>query len=768
MINHNYISHRYRFTAILSGIAFSVILALPSPAPAAASPSEESRISNTNSADSSGDGKTNLGDRFHATADIDPEASGIKTDESSMPEPIGGENESIPSLISDEALSGDLSPEKYLLADMPIVLLATRLPQPVSETPASMSIISRQTIKASGALTIPDVLRLVPGFQVSLISGINHSPQYHGLGDEHPKQMQVLVDGRSIYHAAHGGVQWDAIGITLADVEKIEIVRGPNPSSYGANAFMGVINIVTRKAADELGHTLIATTGYGNTHELEWRYGAQLGDLALRMTMNYLETDGFPTHFNGRDFSNPGGLPEISYPRLDDHEWSRFNLRADYAFENGDNLLVQFGYSNNDKTNGNAVPNQLGQNGHSENLESNFQHIRWFREEKDNSYQLSFYHNQLHEEDITTEYFNAVWGVLTGGHTYTVDRYHLEYEHTSTLRDDWRMVWGVNGRVDTLESYNAVIDNKDHSRFQTGVFVNTENHLSDRVILNGGLMLEYHENIGANLSPRLGLNIRLDDQNALRIVASQAFRMPALLEQHRYTKVWQAANPAVMQKYFDDSNALSISPERLTTYEIGILSNHPNNKSSVDVRLFHEQIRDYIDGVDWDCPVSPDCAAGADYEVHENAGWMDISGAELQASIKLSEKTNLKYSASLTKAAGRRIKDRDATGNATVYDTMSDFVPNVTVSALLSHRFGNGIEGSVAYYHLSEMEWPSDGTTLPSYDRFDLRAAKSIKINGSEVTGEVLLQNFTGGDYYEFSKYNRFEPRSYFRVTVDF
>ncbi|MGM0680189.1 MAG: TonB-dependent receptor plug domain-containing protein, partial [Pseudomonadota bacterium] len=135
--------------------------------------------------------------------------------------------------------------EEGLFEDMPVVLSATRLRQSVRDAPISMTVIDRQMIDASGFTEIPDLMRLVPGFVVDYDSGHLPVTGYHMLHDRYVRHQQVLIDGRSVYTPILGGVPWVDLPITLDDIERIEVVRGPNAASYGSNSFMGVINIIT-------------------------------------------------------------------------------------------------------------------------------------------------------------------------------------------------------------------------------------------------------------------------------------------------------------------------------------------------------------------------------------------------------------------------------------------------------------------------------------------------------------------------------------------
>ena len=135
------------------------------------------------------------------------------------------------------AQSADSSAEDFF-EDTPLVLTASRMSKPLLESPASVSIIDRQMIENSGVREIADLFRLVPGFVVGYHSGHAPAVTYHGLGQEFARHLQVLVDGRSVFIPSFGGVPWSNLPLLIEDIERIEVIRGPNAVTYGANAFL--------------------------------------------------------------------------------------------------------------------------------------------------------------------------------------------------------------------------------------------------------------------------------------------------------------------------------------------------------------------------------------------------------------------------------------------------------------------------------------------------------------------------------------------------
>ncbi|MCY0964457.1 TonB-dependent receptor plug domain-containing protein [Parathalassolituus penaei] len=177
---------------------------------------------------------------------------------------------------------------------MPEVLTATRLRQPRSEVPASMTIIEAEQIEAWGVRTLPELMRFVPGMFVGHGDDENNpAVVYHASSPNVMRRLQVLVDGRSVYRAGIASVVWDDIPVALEDIQRIEVTRGPNSASWGANSFLGVINIVTRHPADTAGTRLRYRTGSQGVDDGFVSHSWQNAGTAWRVSGSVQADDGF-------------------------------------------------------------------------------------------------------------------------------------------------------------------------------------------------------------------------------------------------------------------------------------------------------------------------------------------------------------------------------------------------------------------------------------------------------------------------------------------
>ena len=167
---------------------------------------------------------------------------------------------------------------------------ASRKEQRVADIAAAVFVITHDDIVRSGMTTIPDVLRMAPGVEVAQINSNKWAVSIRGFNGLYANKLLVLIDGRSIYNRLFSGVLWDSVDVVLADVDRIEVIRGPGAATWGANAVNGVINIVTRVAVETPG-TLVGVEAGRAGDQASLRYGGAAGDVHYRLYAQWTERD---------------------------------------------------------------------------------------------------------------------------------------------------------------------------------------------------------------------------------------------------------------------------------------------------------------------------------------------------------------------------------------------------------------------------------------------------------------------------------------------
>lgn len=178
--------------------------------------------------------------------------------------------------------------------DMPVSTVS-REESTVGKSPAAVFVITNEMIRRSGAREIPEILRMAPGVDVARIDSNKWAVSIRGFNNQYANKLLVQIDGRAVYTPLYGGVYWDVQDVLLEDVERIEVIRGPGATVWGANAVNGVINIITKNSADTQG---VFVEGGAGTYEKGFtsaRYGGRISpDLSYRLYGKWFERgDGF-------------------------------------------------------------------------------------------------------------------------------------------------------------------------------------------------------------------------------------------------------------------------------------------------------------------------------------------------------------------------------------------------------------------------------------------------------------------------------------------
>ena len=200
--------------------------------------------------------------------------------------------------------------------------------QTLSRTASAVFVITAADIRHSVATNIPDLLRMVPGVDVAQINGNTWAISARGLNGRFSSVLLVLVDGRNVYTPTFGGVFWDVLDLPLEDIERIEVIRGPGGTTWGANAVNGVINIITRKAADTQGGMVVGSGGNLDQGSGTVQYGSALAkDTDYRIFAKYFNQNHMPG-LNGSDGNDGWHL-------------LRGGFRTDSTLSSKDTLTVQ-------------------------------------------------------------------------------------------------------------------------------------------------------------------------------------------------------------------------------------------------------------------------------------------------------------------------------------------------------------------------------------------------------------------------------------------
>lgn len=626
------------------------------------------------------------------------------------------------------SLNTPLSEGDYL-DDIPVVLSAARLEQPRDEAPAAVTVIDRRMIEASGARDLVDLFRLVPGFQIGFWNGHRQVVSAYGLADTFSRRIQVLIDGRSVYLPSYGGVSWVDLPVTLEEVDRIEVIRGPNAVTYGANAFLGTISIITRHAAHDQGVYLRHRLGSESVRDSVIRYGGSGENTHFRISAMSRKDEGFDA------------LPDTS-------DTPGVNGRLDYRINNDSNLIAQAGWAGGTRQKGEyTTPTAEPRD---QRVSSHYQQLRYLHHiGNEHQFQLQFYHN-YHEwkERYVTAPIPALGNQqVLYDYGISSDRYDLELQHSYDTGSSLRAVWGASIRRDRVASDWLFYDEPEHSVNLGRLFLNMEWRTTPLLLQAGG-MVEYYGITGTEFLPRVAAHLQFSKAHSIRASYSEATRNPVLIEENSDARVCIYPACTVLIPIWRSRGGLE--PEHNATTELAYIAS-PTKGLHSEIRLFRSRLSNVINYTSW---IPPDDVIGGVVDF-ENADKVRIEGGELSLEYALSVKDRFVLGYSRIRIRANHMEDR-----------YSISAPDESGSAMYMRNFGDGYRGALTYYYIDEMRW-LDSDRMETVRRLDVHLSRKLRLPGVDLELAAGLQNVFD-PYTEYRTENQFETRYYINMALQF
>ena len=230
------------------------------------------------------------------------------------------------------------------LLEIPTVVSASRQEQKITKASVPISIITSEDIHNSGLKSIPDILQFTCGVDVRRIDRQRYAVGVRGLFGLFSDRTLILIDGRPVTDPIHGTTHWEKLPIMVEDIDRIEIVRGPGGAAWGANAYTGVINIITKKLENTLGvfsSTTITEFGDSYTH---FRYGEKKDKWNWRLSVGYEDIEDSDSAGAGKYY--PTMYPATGFDSYSTRDWSRlwkFDTVAEYNKSDAKSVFMQSG-----------------------------------------------------------------------------------------------------------------------------------------------------------------------------------------------------------------------------------------------------------------------------------------------------------------------------------------------------------------------------------------------------------------------------------------
>ena len=609
----------------------------------------------------------------------------------------------LPAHAGSDAASTEMS----FLDDIPVVLSAARLVQPLKDAPGAVTVIDRAMIRASGARDVAELLTWVPGFQVGRKNGATALTTYHGLSDDAPRRMLVRVDGRSAYSPYFiSGIEWAKISVDIDDIERIEVFRGSNAAAYGSNAFLGVVNIITRPAADTPRYRVRITEGENGIQERVLSTRQQIGDATARLTV-------------GRQGDN--GLAPVD----DTYRNQRVDARIDWQLAPDQELELHLGFVDGRARTG--APDDISNPPRTADSYTGFGQIRWRKQlGLGDEIKATYFHQEERAADAYFVALGAGYGVAIDYGTRSL-RDDLEFEHLLHPHSDLRLSWGAGLREDRVTSAQMFNTDDNITVRHARLFANTEWQANPRWTFNAGAMLEKTNDTGPRLSPRVAANYHVLPDTTLRAAVSRAYRNLTPFERQADLRFYESSTGKLVRQSFQPSPGLR--PERVTTREIGLRQEWWGGRSNIDLRLFDERIEDMLRRDTATTNATGPILSGAlwkgDSPRYYNGGYAKIRGAELTALYRPTHNTWI----------GGPYASLDINSNDEFADRTA---PNEQFSVFAATELFPGWHMSVSHHFVGSMQWyTQEKYRLKPYRQTHLRLARRFAAAG--VRGELAI-----------------------------
>ncbi len=643
-------------------------------------------------------------------------------------------------------MSGNLSAgveEEYL--DMPLedllsleVTSAAKKEQSVKETAASVFVITREDIHRSGVTSIPEALRLAPGVQVSRIDANKWAITTRGFNNQFVNMLLVMIDGRTVYSPTISGVYWDAQDTMLEDVERIEVIRGPGATLWGANAVNGVINIITRNAADTQGGLMVVGAGNEEKAYASLRYGMQLGDGAVgRVYLKYNNHDSFWSPEANRDAGDQwnslrGGF-RIDGNVSDQDNWT---LQGD-VYQADENQLANYWVDPSDPASSPYAPYYVDPMVEDEihasgwNLLGRWEHV--LASGSLASLQVYYDHSRRAEAFSTQVH----------------DILDLDFQHQFQPLRGHDVVWGLNYRYirdDFDNTFMASVTPESQGTSLFSLFVQDEIELlTDKLRLVLGSKFEHNEYTGLEIQPTVRLLWMATERATLWGAVSRAVRTPSRVERSSAI-VFQILpgsdpfSPVVVYGYGSDA----FDSEKLLAYELG-WRNQIRDNLALDLTLYYH---DYEELETLEQQLSPE---GVPYLIFDNNLLADSRGAELSVDWQPLEWWRLQFGYSYFHISTELSVDSSFLG-AIAPNGLSTPEHQFSLRSLMD--LSNNLSLDLWIYHAGKIERPAylREMSVPAYTGVNLRLAWRPRENLElSVVGRDLLDDrhleFVGESY---------------------
>ena len=463
------------------------------------------------------------------------------------------------------------------------VVTASRGKQSPLDSPNSTTIITKQDIRLSGITRIPELLRRVAGMDVMEITGGDENVSMRGFNHRLSNKLLVLVDGRSVYNDILGSTFWETLSIDVDQVERIEVVRGPGSALYGANAFAGVVNIITIAPGEGRPGMRVGAGDHGQVYGSAWATGRE-GDFGYRVSGGYTRYPRWTREISG----NRRDVAVGDYADLDlGSQNVRLDGRVSYRINKDNELIFGGGFSRVDlNIYGEGPLNDYFLKG--DILEAGIDY-------KGQHFNAKTYYNRLAVNGGESYQYlgHTLYPTNATQNVFDAEVEYVNDFHTGPLGHDIHV--GVGYRLKDIDwnylSSNIPVENHGSAYLQDTI------KIGSHVSIVGSGRVDYEPYLKRIVgSPRGSVLIKPNDKQVIRLSGSTAFRAPTYLEAYLNLPV-QVQLPGaelISSAKSPDKPDFILQPEQITSAEVSYL-NQQSDYLEFEINAYYNRVTNLIE-----------------------------------------------------------------------------------------------------------------------------------------------------------------------------
>jgi|CXWL01.1.fsa_nt_gi iron complex outermembrane receptor protein len=478
------------------------------------------------------------------------------------------------------------APEEYRAEDV-IVVTASRTEQSLHDAPVTMSVLTTKDIADIPADDAGDLLRNIPGLNVSQISARDVQVGGREATNSLATGQLVLLDNRSLYLDFFGFVAWDFVPLDFSELKQVEVVRGPGSAVWGANAFSGVINLISKPPKEIVGTGLTLGGGELGTLFGSLTHAGVSDKVGYKLSSGYYAQDAYE-----RPVGFPDGTPfppqgqGFSQDENQGTKQPKADVRVDYDASPESTLSFSAGYAGTDG----IIHSGIGPFDMQNDTSLSYGKVDW----TNLALRVGFFYNKLDGEA------KNLLTVGTDGKPinfiFKTDTYNLEFGNTNALGTRTIITYGANARKN---EFDLSIAPRGDSRDEYGAYSQFDFMFGDKLRWSVGARYDNLDPIGSVVSPRTALVYSLGQLQTLRFSFGRAFRAPSVVNNYLETRIIPALIPPLVAGAhpFPVVTAVNgnvdLEEEKTDSYDLGYIGTW--GPSTLSVSVYHNKQRDIID-----------------------------------------------------------------------------------------------------------------------------------------------------------------------------